>query len=177
MRTPWDIARLAASALAASPGLQGFCAERFGQALAVYLGGAGTDFENLPRPFAVISLAGATDGAKAADTVDLSVAVGIDSCIDPESGTDADLSKPFPLPDGVRLVGRGPDIVLLAGLAADEAGDALPDCVVEKRSFRYLAGTTPLEAAVAVLTIAPGIGFWNGDDASLHFHHHPQQET
>jgi len=102
MRTPWDIARLAASALAASPGLQGFCAERFGQALAVYLGGAGTRYENLPRPFAVVRLAGAEDGAKREDTVEL---------------------------------------------------------------------------AVAVLTVVPGIGFWNGDDASLHFHHHPQQET
>lgn len=177
MRTPWDVARIAAAALAAAPGLQAFCLERFASGISVFLGGAGTRYENLPRPFAVVRLAGAEDGAKREDTVELAVAVGIDSGIDPESGVEADLTKPTPLPDGVRLVGRGPDVVLLAGLAADEAGEALPDCVVDRRSFRYQTGGSPLELAVAVLTVVPGIGFWNGDDASLHFHHHPQQET
>ncbi len=177
MRTPWDIARLAAAALAASPVLQDFCARTFGEQLAVFLGGGGTDYEALPRPHAVVRLAGAEDGAKSADTVDLSIVVGIDATQDPVTGAEADLTKPAAMPDGVRLVGRGPDVVMLAGLAADEAADALPDCVVEKRAFRYKTGDTPIETAAAVLTISPGIGFYDHDAATLTPNHQPTEET
>lgn len=177
MRTPFDIARLAASALANGE-IQNWCSERLGATLAVYLGGAGTDYENLPRPFAVVAIASAEDGAKSADTVDLSVVVGIDSSVDPATGVEADLTKPSPEPDGVRVVGRGSDLILLAGHAADEAQDALPDCVVEKRAFRYTTGKSPVELAACVLTVAPGIGFWDPERAAVeHFPPQPPQET
>lgn len=178
MRTPWDVARFAAAALANGEAIQSWCASNFDAPLAVYLGGAGTDYKSLPRPFAVVRVAGAEDGAKSADTVDLLIVVGVDSSLDPATGAEADLTKPAPMPDGVRLVGRGADLILLAGIAADEAKDALPDCVVEKRAFRYTTGEAPVEVAACVLTVAPGIGFWNPDEAAIeHLPPKPPQET
>lgn len=175
MRTPFDVARFAASALVASAEVDGFCRNLFGNGLAVYLGGAGSDYETLPRPFAVVRLAAAEDGAKLADSVSVSVTVGIDSATDPATGLRADLTKPMPAPDGVLVVGRGCDLAQLVGLVTDEAADALPDCVVEKRSFVYRTGTTPIETAVCVLSVAPGIGFWNGEDAEILLNHPPQE--
>ena len=175
MRTPWNIARTAAAALASAAEAQAFTTTRYGAPLAVFLADTGTAAQTPPLPHILVQLDGASDGGTDAPTVDLVLDLRVPAWIDPMTGERRDPSKPAMTPGGYYECGDGPGATALIRLCVGAAADALEAIGVELDSVRYDydIGRPTGDTATATLSFRLAVGLYGeldgeADPAVIH---------
>ncbi len=162
MRTPWNLARTAAAALAADAKTQAFATTRYGAPLTVYLADTGTAAQTPPLPHVLVQLDGAGDGGTSAPTVDLTLDLRVPAWIDQMTGERRDPSKPAMTPSGFYECGDGPGTTALIRLCVGAAADALESLGVFLDSVRYDydIGRPTGDTATATLSFRLAVGLY-----------------
>lgn len=162
MRTPWNLARTAADALAADAKTQAFATTRYGAPLTVYLADTGTAADMPPLPHVLVELDGAGDGGTGAPTIDFALSLRVPAWIDPMTGERRDPSKPAMTPGGFYECGDGPGATALIRICAGAVADALEEfgAYLESTRYEYGIGRPSGDTAAASLSFRLAVGLY-----------------